>query len=162
MNLQRPVVTGALPLLVMGLGLVLVGVLLGLVIGRVPGTPAGTELAAAPSSAIVISPPTTVPSPTVRLATAIATATRAPSTRPTDPLATPPSTTVPSLAPGDPDAAAVVAIWNAHDRLGALRAYRFTVGVAGRSPIGRVRTGLPGAARRTDANDPSIVVEPLR
>ena len=116
------------PPLLVAVGLLLIGVVLGLAVAWGLGARPGSELAVVPSNPMATPSPGSTAVPTLR-------PTWTPGPTPSAPSPPSPTTVSRTLASTPPDPAAVVAIWESAERLGALRAYRFTVGIAGRSPL---------------------------
>jgi hypothetical protein len=110
------------PQLLVAIGLVLVGFVFGFLVARGPAAPPLPELPVQPT--LAVAPPSIAPSARSTPAS--------PGTPPPEPTAGRPSST--GALSASPDAAAVVAIWDSVERLREKRAYRFTVGLAGRSP----------------------------
>jgi len=144
------------PPLLMAVGLLLVGVVLGLLLARGLDARPGSELAAGPTN------PSATPSPASTLGL---TPSSTPATGTTPSPSAMPSRTAPpsppmALASTPPEAAAVVAIWQAAERLGALHAYRFTVGLGGRSPLRLDEpSGSSIAIRGSLINQPVLAVD---
>jgi hypothetical protein len=108
------------PQLLVAIGLVLIGVVFGILVGRGTASPTGPDIAIQPTQS-----PAPLPAPTTR-----------PTPRPTPSVAPTVARPSPAMASSvRPDAAAVVAIWDSLERLRAVRAYRFTSGIAGFNPM---------------------------
>ena len=144
------------PPLLVALGLLLVGVVLGLLLAWGLDTRPGSELAAGPTNPTATSSPASTIEPTPSSTPAGGT-TPSPSAMPS--RSAPPSSPAP-LASTPPDAAAVVAIWQAAERLRALRAYRFNVALGGRSPL-RLDEPSGGsiAIRGNLINQPALAID---
>jgi hypothetical protein len=137
------------PRFAIGLGLVLVGIVVGLLIGRPWGTPPAT------GQAVGSAGPTAEPISSGSTATVPSSAT-SPGGSAT------PQTVAPSGPSLAPDAAAVVEIWRSLDRLNALKAYRFEVEFAGRSPLRLDEpSGSSFAIRGSLVREPELAIDLL-